>query len=265
MKLGARKNPPGAETKQGPQEQSASWSNGPMETGSNQFQRSTNQEGRKERTRRCQIDQMKLRDQAGSRSQAGLQFGWAEHNKSQPVRPALRCPVGVSNQEMMDPGNLPSFPKDPQSGSRFGNWAYVVNTGTRWTAKSVSWVERSLHSWKGSRGTLSCQRIKRMSFDEDVALHEPLVQEELQGADGGQEVALQGPQPSCWRLNRTPVDPALEPPAIGSAGSQWAIRICTHCCQTAAPVQPPFEFSGAPCRIEIWSSVACTPLMPINP
>ena len=30
-KLGARKNPPGAEAKKGPQEQSASWSNGPTE------------------------------------------------------------------------------------------------------------------------------------------------------------------------------------------------------------------------------------------
>ena len=36
---------------------------------------------------------------------------------------------------------------------------------------------------------------ERMNFDEDVAQQEPLVQEELQGAQGGQEVALQGPQP----------------------------------------------------------------------
>ena len=35
---------------------------------------------------------------------------------------------------------------------------------------------------------------ERMSFEEDVAPQEPLVQEELQGAQGGQEVALQGPQ-----------------------------------------------------------------------
>ena len=119
LKLGARTNPPGAEAKKRPQEQSASWSNGPRETGSNQSQRRTNQEGknlndslglhnhnvrchrvgikplkvvmegRKERTRRCQIDQMKLRDQAGSQGQAGLQFSWAEQNKSRPVRP---CP-----------------------------------------------------------------------------------------------------------------------------------------------------------------------------
>ena len=32
---------------------------------------------------------------------------------------------------------------------------------------------------------------ERMSFDEDVALQEPLVPEELKGAYGGQEVALQ--------------------------------------------------------------------------
>ena len=36
---------------------------------------------------------------------------------------------------------------------------------------------------------------ERMSFEEDVALQEPLVQEELQGAHGGQEVALRRPQP----------------------------------------------------------------------
>ena len=36
---------------------------------------------------------------------------------------------------------------------------------------------------------------ERMSFAEDVALQEPLVQEELQGAQGGQDVALQGLQP----------------------------------------------------------------------
>ena len=36
---------------------------------------------------------------------------------------------------------------------------------------------------------------ERMSFDEDVARQEPLVQEELQGAQGGQDVALQRPQP----------------------------------------------------------------------
>ena len=33
---------------------------------------------------------------------------------------------------------------------------------------------------------------ERMILDEDVALQEPLVQEELQGAQGGQEVAPQG-------------------------------------------------------------------------
>ena len=175
MKLGARKNPPGVEAKKGPQQQLASWTNGPTETGSNQSQRRTNQEGknlndslglhnhnvrcrrvgikplklvregRNERTRRCQIDQMKLRDQAGSKGQAGLQFGWAEHNKSRPVRPAQRCPVDVSNREIMDPGNLPRFQKDPQSGSRFSNWAYGGNAGTRWTSKYVSWVEPSLY------------------------------------------------------------------------------------------------------------------------
>ena len=36
---------------------------------------------------------------------------------------------------------------------------------------------------------------ERMSFEEDVAPQEPLVQQELQGAQGGQDVALQGPQP----------------------------------------------------------------------
>ena len=35
---------------------------------------------------------------------------------------------------------------------------------------------------------------ERMSFEEDVAPQEPLVQQELQGARG-QDVALQGPQP----------------------------------------------------------------------
>ena len=50
------------------------------------------------------------------------------------------------------------------------------------------------------------------SFVEDVVLQEPLVQEELQGAHGAQEVAPQ--------VIRTPVDPALEPAARGSAGSQ---------------------------------------------
>ena len=36
---------------------------------------------------------------------------------------------------------------------------------------------------------------ERMSFEEDVAPQEPLVQQELQGAQGGQDVALRGPQP----------------------------------------------------------------------
>ena len=119
---------------------------------------------------------MKLIYQAGSQGQAGLQFGWAEHNKSRTVSPAQICPVDVSNREMMDPGNLPRFLKDSHSGSRFGNWAYGGNAWTRWTCKSVSWMEPSLHFWRGSRGTLSCQRMERMSLDEDMALQEPLVQ-----------------------------------------------------------------------------------------
>ena len=36
---------------------------------------------------------------------------------------------------------------------------------------------------------------ERMSFHEDVALQEPFVPEELKGAHGGQEVALQRTQP----------------------------------------------------------------------
>ena len=36
---------------------------------------------------------------------------------------------------------------------------------------------------------------ERMSFEEDVASQEPLVQEELQGAQGGRKVALRRPQP----------------------------------------------------------------------
>ena len=36
---------------------------------------------------------------------------------------------------------------------------------------------------------------ERMSFEEYVAPQEPSVQEELQGAHGGQEVALRRPQP----------------------------------------------------------------------
>ena len=58
---------------------------------------------------------------------------------------------------------------------------------------------------------------ERTSFEEDMAPQEPLVQQELQGAQGGQDVALRGPQPSYWRLIRPPVDPALKPPARGSA------------------------------------------------
>ena len=36
---------------------------------------------------------------------------------------------------------------------------------------------------------------EQMSFEEDVAPQEPLVQQELQGAQGGQDVAFRGPQP----------------------------------------------------------------------
>ena len=42
---------------------------------------------------------------------------------------------------------------------------------------------------------------ERMSFEEDVAPQEPLVQEELQGAQGGQEVALQVPQPELLKTD----------------------------------------------------------------
>ena len=95
--------------------------------------------------------------------------------------------VVVDNPEMKDPGNLPRFPRIPQSGAPLRDWPFSLeNTGPRWTTESMrdGWV--------------------------------PPSQEERQGAHGGQDVALQ----SYWRLIRTPVDPALEPPARGSARFQ---------------------------------------------
>ena len=52
---------------------------------------------------------------------------------------------------------------------------------------------------------------ERMSFEEDMAPQEPLVQEELQGAQGGQEVALRGPQLESLTAVEAPKE--AEPPA----------------------------------------------------
>ena len=46
--------------------------------------------------------------------------------------------IHVSNPEMMDPDNLPRFPKDPQSGSRFSNQA----------SQQLSLEEESTADWQ---------------------------------------------------------------------------------------------------------------------
>ena len=73
---------------------------------------------------------------------------------------------------------------------------------------------------------------ERMSFDEDVAQQEPLVQEELQGAQGGQDVALQGPPESL------PVEEGqqeAEPPAPSAPLAQ-------HVPQPEIPEADPWTF-----------------------
>ena len=47
------------------------------------------------------------------------------------------------NPEMMDPGNLPKFPRDPRSGAPLCDWPFFLeNAGPRWTTESmrVGWV-----------------------------------------------------------------------------------------------------------------------------
>ena len=162
-------------------------------------------------------------------------------------RAATELPyVVVDNPEMKDPGDLPRFPRNPQSGAPLRDWPFSLqNAGPQWTTESMrgGWVPPS-HSrrappepsqsresdetvgeeppqeppTRGSAGSQSrnvrpihkhSQEVRmsssddgdflvleeRMSFEEDVAPQEPLVQQELQGAQGGQDVALQGPQP----------------------------------------------------------------------
>ena len=162
-------------------------------------------------------------------------------------RAATELPyVVVDNPEVKDPGDLPRFPRNPQSGAPLRDWPFSVeNAGPRWTTGSmrVGWVSPSRSRraptepsqsresdetvreeplqeppTRGSTGSKSrnvrpihthLQEVKmsssddgdflglgeRMSFEEDVAPQEPLVQEELQGAHGRQEVALRRPQP----------------------------------------------------------------------
>ena len=162
-------------------------------------------------------------------------------------RAATELPyVVVDNPEMKDPGDLPRFPRNPQSGAPLRDWPFSMeNAGPRWTTKSMKdgWVppNRSRRAptepsqsresdetvreeppqeppTRGSAGSQSrnirtihkhLQEVtmsrsddgdfllleERTSFEEDVAPQEPLVQEELQGAHGGQDVGLQGPQP----------------------------------------------------------------------
>ena len=150
-------------------------------------------------------------------------------------RAATELPyVVVDNPEMKDPGDLPSFPRNPQSGAPLRDWPFSVeNAGPRWTTESMrdGWVPPS-HSrrappepsqsresdetvreeppqepTRGSAGSQSrnvrpihkhSQEVRmsssddgdflgleeRMSFEEDVAPQEPLVQEGLQGAQG---------------------------------------------------------------------------------
>ena len=74
---------------------------------------------------------------------------------------------------------------------------------------------------------------KRMSFDEDVAQQEPLVQEELRGAQGGQEVALQGPQPESLAVEE--VRKEAEPPAHSAPPAQ-------HVAQPEIPEADPWTF-----------------------
>ena len=74
---------------------------------------------------------------------------------------------------------------------------------------------------------------ERMSFDEDVALQEPLNQEELQGAQGGQEVALQGPQPESLTVEE--VQKEAEPPAPSAPPAR-------HVSQPEIPEADPWTF-----------------------
>ena len=74
---------------------------------------------------------------------------------------------------------------------------------------------------------------ERMSFEEDVAPQEPLVQEELQGAQGGQEVALQGPQPESLTVEE--VQKEAVPPAPHAPPAQ-------HVSQPEIPEADPWTF-----------------------
>ena len=74
---------------------------------------------------------------------------------------------------------------------------------------------------------------ERMSFEEDVAPQEPLNPRELQGAQRGQEVELQGPQ--LESLTAEVAQKGAEPPAPSAPPAQ-------HVSQPEIPEADPWTF-----------------------
>ena len=101
-------------------------------------------------------------------------------------RAATELPyVVVDNPEMKDPGDLPRFPWNPQSGAPLRDWPFSLeNAGPWWTTESmrVGWVPPS-HSGRTPPGPPEPSQSRE---SDETVREEPLQEPPTRGSTGSQ-------------------------------------------------------------------------------